>query len=238
MVGNSLRIPSVEAGQEDISKFVNQILAHQNIPLMQRPDPENDEAMQSIYNSLGRPEEVSGYQAPEGTDPESFGALAPIAHQLGLSRAQYEGIVKANAERNNAIIEQAEAQRQEGLNQLRGEWGLAFEEKHNRAGQVLKALGGHEALEAALANGQVDAPTLRLLDTIAQQLGAEGSQIATQLDQQHAATPEELIQRRDEITARLLKEDLSQQQRDDLQRKVIQLSEQIVSSRRMAAPAA
>ena len=227
MVGNSMRMPTDDAGQEDITAFANKILENATLGLMRRPDKEDSEAMSAIYNSMGRPAEASGYEAGEGVDATAFGAMAATAHELGLSKHQYEAMSLAHAKMQQAQVNEMSGKRQQGLDQLQGEWGGAYNEKVTRAGQLIKQLGGHEALEGAIASGAIDAQTLRLFDTIAKQVGVEGTSLAQQLDQVSQRTPDELKQRRDEITQRLINENMTARQREELQTKMISLSEQI-----------
>jgi hypothetical protein len=162
-------------------------------------------------------------------DAEVFGALAPTALELGLTKQQYAKLSERYAEIGNAALEREMAERQTKISQLKGEWGNSYDERVGRVGQVVKALGGHPVLEAALAEGVADANTLRLFDTIATQLGKENTQMAQQLGGVSHQTPAELRQRRDEMIQRQIKEDLTPQQREDLQKKVIAISEELSS---------
>ena len=230
LVGQSVRLPTNDAGKETIEEFTNKILGNPNLGLMKKPDPENPEAMAQVYNSLGRPEDPSGYAAPEGVDPEMFGSLAETAHELGLTKAQYERLAQTQAAAVQQRVQTITQEREQGLQQLKGEWGAAFEQKLDRSAKLVKALGGHPMLEQALVNNEVDAQTLRLLDKVASQIGGEGSQIAQQIGQVTEATMDEVRQRRDEVTRRLMSEDLTVAQRDELQKKLIAYSEQLVAN--------
>lgn len=227
MVGNSLRVPSTEAGQDDIKGFVERILQNDHLGLMHKPDLEDADSVQQVYNALGRPEDTSGYQPAEGVDPEAFGALAPTAHELGLTKSQFEGLTARHAQLVQEHVTKVSEERKAGLAQLQGEWGLAYNEKTERALKMVQQLGGHHGLEDAIAQGMVDAPTLRLLDTIATQMGSEGTPMAQQMNQINQSTPDELRQKRDEITRRLISEDLTPRQREDLIKKNINISEQL-----------
>jgi hypothetical protein len=227
MVGNSLRVPSDDAGADQIEAFAQKLLENNHLGLMRKPTEEN---MGELYAALGRPDTPGGYEAPEGTDPETFGVMASVAHELGLTKSQYEKLSAAHAELVGNHIQQTGAERAAGLGQLRGEWGGAYDEKISRVGQLVKAMGGHQGLEAALASNALDAQTLRLFDTIATQFGAEGSQVSKQIGGVNGYTLAELQQRVNDTWHRLYNDNtLSPSQRDELQKKMVSYNEQIVA---------
>jgi len=176
------------------------------------------------------PDEAAGYEMPEGADAEMFGAMTTVAHEAGLSRKQMEVLSGAQVKIQQEAINKMVGERNEGLDQLRGEWGLSYDEKTQRAGELIKAMGGHPGLEEAIASGNVDAATLRLFDKFATQMGQEGSEITRQINQISQSTPAELIVRRDEITQRMLNEKLSPTQLDQMQKKLVSLSERILAT--------
>lgn len=227
MVGASVRIPTDDAGQEAIEAFRAKLIDNPHLGLMLRPDPDNPETMQAVQQALGVPEDASGYERPEDVDPEAFGALANTAKELGLTKQQYAEMAAAHAALNKQAEQQYVQERDAGVKQLHGEWGHSFDERVGRVTEMVKALGGHEGLEGALANGAIDAPTLRFLDTVATQMGKEGAQVASQIGAVTQDTPSELRQRRDELIQRQLNENLTGQQRDDLQKRVIAISEKL-----------
>ena len=227
LVGGSMRMPTTDASAEARIEFADKILANADLNLMRKPDADNVEAMQEVYRALGMPEDTSGYVAGEGVDATVFGAMAAKAHELGLSKRQYEETSLAHAQLQQSQIDTVVGERQQGLDQLQGEWGAAYNEKVGRAGALIKQLGGHEPLEKAIASGSIDAQTLRLFDTIAQQVGVEGTTLAQQIGEVTQQTPDELKQRRDEVTQRLINENLTHTQREDLQARLITLSTQI-----------
>lgn len=217
MVGGSVRIPTSEAGQEAVDAFTAKLLEHENLPLMRRPDPENPETLDSVYKTLGRPDDPSGYAMPEGADAEAFGAIAAKAHELGLSKQQFEALSSVEVGRTKAVMDNLESQRLEGVGQLKGEWGLAFPEKVSRAADMAKATHAPEKLVEAIGAGAVDAATLRWLDSIADSLGTEGSPMAGQINNVVTLTPSDLQQRIDDRTRRILDEkDMSQAEKERL----------------------
>lgn len=227
MVGNSMRLPTEDAGADDIQAAVDKILGNEKLGLMRKPDPEDIDGLNSIYNSLGRPEDISGYQAPEGVDANAFGAMAEKAHELGLTKAQYENLSQAHAALVKGEVDAAITERNTGLQQLQGEWGLAYDEKVHRAADLVKLTKGPEDLMTAVTEGNVNAATLRWLDSLATQMGQEGTNLAQQIGGVHQQTPDELRQRANEIGKRLINEDMTQQQRTDLINKRLKLFEQL-----------
>lgn len=231
MVGNSIRMPSEEAGSDDINSFVDKVLGNSNLPLMRKPDTTDAEAMAAVYDQMGRPEDASGYQAAEGMDTEVFGAMASKAHELGLSKAQFEALAQAQFEMQTGAMQQMDQSRIDGIGQLKGEWGAAFDEKAARATRTAEALKAPPQLLEAMKSGDVDAATLRFIDNIATQLGGEGTPLAQQIGQVNALTVEEMVQRRDELLNKAHTEDLTPTQQQELQRKLVKYSEQILAAR-------
>lgn len=231
MVGNSIRLPTDDAGQEAIDKVVSKILENGNIPLMKKPDLENPEALAEVYKALGRPDEASGYTVPEDIDGEMFGSLSETALELGLTKKQYEGMAQALGQQQMSQFEQHESGRKQGIDQLRGEWGPAFEQKIGRGAQVAEALGAPQALIDALKDGSANAEAIRFMDNVATQLGKEGSQIANQIGQVTEDTVAELHERRQNVFDRLTGERLSPTEKKQLQERLVKINERIVAAK-------
>lgn len=142
MIGNSIRIPSKEAGQEDWDKFYGKF---SDVPGLTRYNPDD---LSSLYEAAGRPADAKGYQI-EGA-PEDF---LQVAHEAGLNRQQVESLL--DYEKNlNAQHESAEQDSlTNGINTLRQEWGLAFDRKVEEGQRAVAFLeqtapGLAEALDA------------------------------------------------------------------------------------------
>lgn len=92
------------------------------------------EDWQKFWGKLGRPENPDGYELPDG-DP--LRALAPVAHETGLTKKQMKALAEANA----AAQAQAQAARDK-----------AFQEQRARNEAALKAKLGDrfETTQAAL----------------------------------------------------------------------------------------
>ena len=142
MIGNSIRIPSKEAGQEDWDKFYGKFA---DVPGLARYNPED---LSSLYEAAGRPADAKGYNI-EGA-PEDF---LQVAHEAGLNRQQVEALL--DYEKNlNAQQESADQDAlNNGINTLKQEWGLAFDRKVEEGQRAVAFLeqtapGLSEALDA------------------------------------------------------------------------------------------
>lgn len=231
MVGASVRLPTAEAGQEDIAAIQQKLLEAEHLGLMKKPDVESPESMAEVYKALGRPEDVSGYQVPEEINGELFGALAEPALNLGLSKAQYEGMAKALADTQMAQYQQMEDAKTQGVGQLKGEWGPAFEQKVGRAAKIAEALKAPQALIDALKDGSANAEAIRFMDTVATQLGGEGSQIASQLNQVTESTVTDIQARISDRTKKMLNEQMTQAEYKELMQRNVKDHELLASHR-------
>ena len=230
MVGNSLRMPTDDAGVDSVKAFTDKILANEKLGLMRRPDPTSDEAMGAVYDSLGRPDDAEGYAAVEGADLNTFKGLSEVAHKLGLSKKQFEDLATAQVAMHQEQAAGFKAEQDAATQEVRAEWGLAFDEKVGRATTMLELTKAPQALIDAMAKGDVGADVMRWVDSIATKLGSEGAPMARDLTPVTAETTEQLRQSRDDITQRMIKENLSVAQKQDLQAKLLRVSERIMKA--------
>ncbi len=204
MVGSSVRLPTEEASADDIAAIQQKLLEREHLGLMKKPDVENAESMAEVYKALGRPEDASGYTLPEEINGELYGALGETALGLGLTDKQYSGMAKALADQQMAEYQRMEEAKTQQVSQLKGEWGPAFEQKIGRAVQIAEALKAPQSLVEALKDGSANAEAIRFMDTVATQLGQEGSQIASQIGQVTESTVADLRDRIADRTKRML----------------------------------
>ena len=228
MVGGMLRVPGEDAGDEDRSAF-RQKLLDKNIGLMATPDTTDDAAMQDLYRSIGMPEEANGYSPIEGMPDARFGQLTKLAHEAGISDKQFTKVLGSVLEADTAMATQYEADRVAGVDQLRGEWGMAFDEKSQRAARIAEATKAPPALVQAMKDGKVDAGTMRWLDSLAGSLGGEGTSLANDLGDVNEDTRSELMAKRDELTRKLQRESLPQAEHNRLVQKLVGYNEKLAS---------
>jgi hypothetical protein len=109
---------------------------------------------------LGKPESADAYEfAVDGNviTEEVAASYKDVAHKLNLTPQQASGILDyykglADSSQQQAG-QQMELQREEVENNLKKEWGQAYDQKIAGAGQVINQFGSPEMLEWQLADG-------------------------------------------------------------------------------------
>ena len=138
------------------------INAQQLIGADKLPAPKNpsEEQLSAIYNYLGKPESADAYEfAVDGNviTEEVATSYKDVAHKLNLTPQQASGILDYYKGLADSSQEQAgqqmEFQREEVENNLKKEWGQAYDQKIAGAGEVINQFGSPEMLEWQLADG-------------------------------------------------------------------------------------
>ena len=128
--GNSIRIVGPDASEDDKAETYQKVMKHMP-ELMLKPNPENAEQMKEYYAMLGVPEDVDGYEwAGEGLTPEVVAELRNLALETNMSRAQFKAYVGRMAEMTDSTKQIREDARVRQGAELKGEWGLAFEDRY------------------------------------------------------------------------------------------------------------
>lgn len=157
------------------------------IKLPDEKDPERGKKLGEIYGKLGRPADPTGYKAevalPDGVQlsEQHEQGFRQAAHAMGLSNAQYEGVMKFYANYLGEAM-QGQAQvlgqsKEEGEKALKDAWGVNYQKNLGLAqrglGQLAKDALGEEA-ESFIAevNGTPLANNPRFLRILAK-LGAD-----------------------------------------------------------------
>jgi hypothetical protein len=174
MIGQpNIRIPSAEAGEEDMLKFHEKIMKHAP-NLMPVPAADDEAGINVILGKMGRPADADTYALEGATlTPE----MKTLAHGMGLTQAQfaklYEGVYKPNMENASA----GEAALKSGRDLLAKEWGYAFQTKEQQAQAILEKTGAPAKLVEQAKAGKLGAETLRWMDSLVTSLGSEGLNI-------------------------------------------------------------
>lgn len=115
--------------------------------------------------ATGAPEEYGEFTLPEGVelDADALSAAAPIFKELGLSQDQAQKLVDFYATRigevTSGVAAQAEALQQGWQNEIKAEWGSAFDANVAIAAKAV-ALGGDELRSALIETGAGNHPAV------------------------------------------------------------------------------
>ena len=148
-------------------------------------DDATPEQKAEFFGKLGRPEAADGYTfaLPEGADTSRLDALRGVAHDLGLSDAQFNGLATADAAFLENMSAEAETNSgiaaQEAENALKKEWGAAYEQKVAGIDAAANSLNiGEDQLNGLhKAMGPVEA--MKFVDSLASQLRDDSMDMGT-----------------------------------------------------------
>lgn len=185
MLGNSIRIPSKEAGADQMNEFYQKL---QNVPgVVKLPEEGNDEQLASFYNKLGRPETPDGYDvmnAVQGlqVNEEAAKEFSNFAHKANLTKDQaqqtmayYASLVEQDQAMQNQIIDQEVEQAQ---NVLQRKWGEQFDERLASAKSALRHYANEFGADIdQIINGPMgrDATFIGIMSDIGRSLQEKGS---------------------------------------------------------------
>ncbi len=201
MVGKMVRIPGEDASADDVSAFKQKLL-DTNLGVITTPDLNDPAEAAAYFLKMGAPEAADGYTKVEGMPDARFAALSKMAHEAGISDKQFTQVASQMVAGEGTVNEAVIAERDAGMATLKNEWGEAYGEKFARAQRLAEATKAPEALISAMAEGGVDATTMRWLDSVAASIGGEGNNLKD-VGVVTTDTRDELEQQRDELTRRL-----------------------------------
>ncbi len=182
-IGTGLYQPGEDAGTEDWGKFSNKAIELSGDRLMPRPDLEDEDQRNALYKTLGRPDESSGYEFDElegvnGLSDERKKFIQELAFKANVTGAQLKildnGIRQADHDANAAVIEGLE----DGLKDLKQEWGLATDERIHEARKIVDIFFPHIDKDAILTQAE-----LKSFYSLSKQLGTGSSEFTKQGDQ-------------------------------------------------------
>lgn len=204
-IGNSIRVPSAEAGQEDWDKFYNK-LQKQAPNLIPRPDKDKPETIQAVLAALGRPESPDGYeqpQVPEGVDfgEERAAAFKQIAHKHGLTKEQFQGVLSEVLQMDAATYQQQAQNVEADKAALKAEWGSAYDERKGQVVKLMELTGAPDGIIEMAKNGAMGADVYKWFHSLSGNFKGEGTQVTTDQGGNGALTPAEANERINEIYA-------------------------------------
>lgn len=197
--GQSIRIPTAEAGDEDWNTFYGKLQA--KVPnLTTMPNPDDEKATKAFWAKAGVPEDATGYTLPEGVAPDTVEGLNEVAQAAGLTTKQFQALAKEFATKQGNNLELQRAEQKEGMDNLFYQWGMAKDTKLNAINLLMKNSNAPDTLKEAVETGNVGAEFLQWADGLVKAIGSEGSNLtADQSAGNGAVTPAEAQAQIDEI---------------------------------------
>lgn len=147
-----------------------------------------EEEWRGVYSRLGMPEEASGYEYEADFSEQEHEAFKNAAHAAGLNGMQAKHMaefLQAQGQMTRGSFEEAAEQaRYAGEQELRQEYGAAFDQKLERAQSAARAMGIDTEMfdQVRLSDGRAlgDHPfIIRLFAGLADQLGEDTLEGAT-----------------------------------------------------------
>ena len=140
-MGQSIRIPHEDAGDEARSEFIEKLVKQPEVML--RPDFTDPDQSKEYYKVLGVPDDATAYENPEGSDlpSEVEAELRPLLHEANLTPAQYKLVVAGLAKKNAEAMENITTAKTADEKALVGKWGQAYESRMAAARKVHEEFG-------------------------------------------------------------------------------------------------
>lgn len=146
-VGKSVRIPTEEAGEDQLNEFYNKLQNIEGVVRVPPPDAPQ-EVLDSYYAKLGRPDAPDKYRAEdiEGFEdnPEALEAFRKIAHDTGLNQNQFNAVRNLLAGSAKEMLEQQVAEVEAMDKALEKDWGEAKDHKIGVARGAMRELMGDD----------------------------------------------------------------------------------------------
>jgi len=157
------------------------------------PEELDDEAKNTILSALGRPEKPDDYSFEyDGSvkvDEELLEDFKKFAHEIGLTKDQFEPLVKFQLSIAEMAEQRLQEQRKAAQEELRKKYGADFEANVKSAYNTAKALGIFETLEQKGLSD--DADVIDMLVNISKKIGEEEIKPSTVSGQK---TPQEELE--------------------------------------------
>lgn len=140
--GSTYSLPTEDSSEEKWQEFNERVLGTGRF--IERPQPDNPEALDKLYSQLGRPEESTGYDVKfnekvnEYVDPGALERYKQLAHGAGLTNNQAQFLVDFESERMLKELTQRQEQTKKVEQVLRENWGAEFDNRMEGAKVALK----------------------------------------------------------------------------------------------------
>jgi hypothetical protein len=231
LVGRSIQIPSDDASEADRLAALEKV--HQRFPeLIRAPDRDDEESINQLFDSLGRPKDATEYQLPELEVPEGINLdedrtnrIKGMAMEAGLTQKQYEKFMGNLYGEELAVQAKMQESIKESLNTMKGEWGHAYDQNLNMTVRHLEAMGFDDNTIAAVRDGRMPAQNVKAFYSAAVQSGEKPAVAQQGEGSTNAITPAEIHQRMDDVRAKIRQGQLDgSMTAADVQREVAKIS--------------
>lgn len=201
-LGNSIRIPSKDAGKPDIEAFHSKLV--ERVPgLYYYPSDEDAAAKDALFAKLGTPKEAKEYEIPVPKDGQEIPGFRDTAFKSKLTKSQVKEIATwFSSVQEGAAQQQTQAHTAE-VGKLDAEWGAAKTNKVNAIVALATKTGAPPPLIEAIQKGTIAPSMLRWFDGMVKAIGTEGNQLTgNKNDGPSSLTPKEAETQVDEIMRR------------------------------------
>lgn len=191
--GRSIRVPSKEAGEEDRAKFLAR-LREAAPELVPAPNPEDPEALKTLYTALGKPEDATGYKPPEieNLDEGRAKAFADWADKHNLTQSQYAGVLQEFVASEQEAAAEFQANHSAEIQELRERHGNTYDPKREAAAKVAQQLGFSDEIVNAITNEIIGGQNLEAFLNLPSRLGSEGqNMVGVQGSAEQMMTPDQ-----------------------------------------------
>jgi len=172
-IGNSIRIPSEHASDEDKQAFRAKLL--ERVPGLAEVSTDSD-AFTATMRQLGAPEEAKGYKLPEleGDNLTPIEGFNEWAHEANMTQSQFDIVAKRFTEAQVAASETQAANHNADMEGLHKDWGYAFDEKRTQAINTAKLTGMPDDFITAMEANRVPVQWLKAMAGLADKFGPDG----------------------------------------------------------------
>ena len=96
-LGRSVVIPNDDSDPEEMKGYYEKLQRTSNGKLVMHPDAAEGDHAKEFWNMLGRPDEVKGYETPEGVtmNPDMVESFKTMALEAGLTKQQFQALSKS-----------------------------------------------------------------------------------------------------------------------------------------------
>lgn len=180
-MGSSIRIPGEDASTDAMNEFYGKIQS--KVPGLQRTlDITNEDTVRETFTKLGLPAEASGYGEIEGMSGDRLGELRGFAHDIGMTKIQFDKFASKTHAIDVEKREQLDSQQAAHKDDLMKEWGAATDIRREQAAVLAQKTGAPKSLVEAVEAGVADVETMIWLHGLSKQLGMEASTLTKQND--------------------------------------------------------